>query len=118
MSNPIGNLVVRYGVAVISIVLATGLRLLLDPLLGDRYPFATFFFAIVLSAWYGGFGPAASATVLGALAAVCFLLPVPERLPFEGLENQAGIVLYLAVGFGISMIGGGMRAAQARAEAN
>ena len=47
----------HYGFAPISIWLATWVRLLLDPALGNQFPFITMFFAILLTAWYGGLGP-------------------------------------------------------------
>ncbi len=48
----------RYGCAVVSIALATWVRLLLDPVLGNDLPFATLLFAVLLTAWYGGVRPA------------------------------------------------------------
>jgi PAS domain S-box-containing protein len=106
----------HYGVAVLSIALATGLRLLLDPLLGDAFPFATLFLAVLVAAWYGGFGPAVTATLLGAVGSVWLLLP-PRPLPAaHGFEQQAGLALYVVVGLGIAALGGAMRTARWQAE--
>lgn len=104
----------RYGCAVAGIGLATGLRLLLDPVLQDRFPFATVLFAVMVAAWHGGFGPAVTATLLGALASDHFLLSPRNSFAVEGFENQAGMVLYLGIGLGIAVLGGVMRAAQER----
>ena len=60
----------RYGCAIVSIVLATWLRLLLDPALGEQFPFATLFFAVLLTAWYGGLLPALAAVVRGGLCSI------------------------------------------------
>jgi PAS domain S-box-containing protein len=106
----------RYGVAILAVVLATILRLLLDPLLGQHFPFATIFFAILVVAWYGGFGPSLTTTLAGAVASFIFLLPPRTHVVLAGFENQAGMVLYLLVGIGISVLGGSMRAARQRAE--
>jgi PAS domain S-box-containing protein len=106
----------RYAVAVAAIVLATGLRMMMYPLLEWNFPFATLFFAVIFVAWNGGFGPALLATLVGGIAAGVFLLPPSFNLAVEGIENQGGLALYLAVGLGISLIGGAMRNSQRRAE--
>ena len=54
----------HYGSALIAVVLATVIRLVLDPFLGDPFPFLTFFIAIIFAAWYGGYGPSLLALVL------------------------------------------------------
>ncbi len=65
----------RYVLAVAAVVLATAARLALDTLLGESFPFATLFLAILVVAGLGGRGPALLATGLGALASARFLLP-------------------------------------------
>jgi PAS domain S-box-containing protein len=108
----------RYTVAVSAVAAAIVARLLMDPVLGTRFPFATVFFAVLLAAWYGGFGPALAATILGGLASAYFLLPPRYNLALEGIDNQGGLALYLAVGLGIALIGGAMRKARKVAERN
>lgn len=107
----------RYGVAVASIVLATTLRLLLNPLFGDLFPFATLFFAVLVTAWFGGTGPALLAAVLGALGAASLLLAPHGTFAIHRFEDQAGMVLYLTVSAGIAFLGGAMQQAKRRAEA-
>ena len=101
-----------YAVAVGSMFAATLLRLLLDPALGDRFPFATLFFAVLLSAWFGGFGPALLASGLGSLASAWLLLPPRYALGIGRPEDQWGLILYAAVSVGIALIGGAMRRAR------
>ena len=105
-----------YAVAVGSMFAATLLRLLLDPALGDRFPFATLFFAVLLSAWFGGFGPALLASGLGSLASAWLLLPPRYALGIGRPEDQWGLILYAAVSVGIALIGGAMRRARRSAE--
>jgi PAS domain S-box-containing protein len=112
------SLIFRYGCALFGITLATGLRLLFDPILGDKFPFATMLFGVMVASWYGGFGPALLATLLGALALDRFLLPPRGSFAIEGFDNQAGMGLYLAMSVGICLLGGAMRRAQRRAEEN
>jgi len=107
----------EYGMAVASVSLAVAVRAALDPLLGPLFPFATVFFAVLLTAWYGGFAPALAATVLGGLLSAWYLMPPTHTLHVAGFENQAGLVLYLAVSLGIALLGGGMRRAQRRTQA-
>lgn len=106
-----------YGVAIASVAVATLLRLVLDPFLGTRFPFATLFGAVLISAWLGGFGPAVVASLSGSAAASWFLLAPRYRLLPDTVENAGGLALYLGVSLGIAVIGGAMRRAQSRAEA-
>ena len=60
----------RYAVALIAVAAASALQYSLQPLVGERFPLATFPIAVVVAAWFGGFGPALLATVGGSLASV------------------------------------------------
>jgi PAS domain S-box-containing protein len=116
MTKTPDSLLLRYGSAVVSIALATWVRILLDPALGEQFPYATLFFAVLFTAWYGGFGPALAAVVLGALSSAYFLIPPRGSFAVQGWDQRVGMVLYLAVSLGIALFGGLMRAAQKRAE--
>ena len=118
MNDPVRSTLLRYGGAALAVLLATAARLALDPILGDLFPFATLFLAVLVVAGYAGRGPALLATGLGAAAAARFLLPPRDSLAVRGFENQAGLVLYLTVGAGIALLGGAMRSARRRAEAH
>jgi PAS domain S-box-containing protein len=107
----------RYALVVLGVSLATGLRLLLNPLLGDAFPFITFFFAILVAARLGGFGPALVATFVSELAAVLFILPPVGSWTVHGYQNQTGVVLFFAVGLAVAILGGGMRDALWRVKA-
>ncbi len=87
----------RYGWAILSTSAALGLRLLLDPLLGARIPYATFFVAVALSAVVGGAIPGMLATVLGALAAVYFILPPRHSFLIASQDQAVGLALDLIV---------------------
>ena len=71
----------------------------------------------MFAAWYGGFGPAIAASVLG-LAFSAGLLPPRGNLRVDAFDNQVGLVLYLFGSLGIALLGGSMRLAQRNAEAN
>src|SRR5215510_10505965 len=56
-----------YGVAVLSVALATVVCLELAPLLGESAPLLIFVIAVILTSWFGGFWPGAMATALSLL---------------------------------------------------
>ena len=116
MQSPSLPALLRYGAAATVVISAVFVRLALDPVLGDLFPFATLFFAVLIVAGYGGRGPALLATGLGALASARILLPPRDGFALQGVENRAGMVLYLAVGTGIALLGGALREARRRAE--
>lgn len=101
--------------AVLAVLLATAVRLALTPVLGVRFPFATLFLAVLVSAWFGGWGPAFAATILGAVVSAIVLLPPFGHLGLASSADAAGLVFYTLVGLGIAALGGRMRAARIRA---
>ncbi|HEV2914762.1 MAG TPA: ATP-binding protein [Pyrinomonadaceae bacterium] len=108
----------RYGIAVGAVVAATLLRLLLGPLLGINTPYATYFLAVLITAWACGLGPALLALCLGALGAVYFFMPPHGALVVSGAGNIVGLVLYLSIGVIGSLLSQEMHTARRRAEAN
>jgi PAS domain S-box-containing protein len=101
----------RYGFAVGSIALATWVRVLLDPVLGDQSPFPTLLFAVLLTAWYGGVGPALVAALLGLLSADYFLLLPRGSFWIKGASQYVEVALYLGISVGVAELGGVMQAA-------
>jgi PAS domain S-box-containing protein len=118
MPQRFGPIVSRYWCAFTSVALAIGIRLLLDPFVGDQYPFATVFLAVLVTAWYGGFRSALVAVVLGALASDYFLMAPRGSFALHDAQQQVGLALFICTGLGISLLAGAMHAARRRAEAN
>ena len=114
-SNP-GSFLLRYGCAALTISVATVLRLLLDPALGNRSPFATFYFAVLLTASYVRFRPALVAVVLGAFCSTYFIIPPRGSFRIEARDQQVGMYLYLGTSLGIAILGGVMHTARQKAE--
>ena len=108
------SLSLRYGCAAASIALATCLRVLLDPVLGPELSFATLFFAVLLTAWYGGRRPALAAVFLGLLSADFFLLSPHGDFLARNAAQVAGLALFAGVGTAIALLGGSMGAASLR----
>ena len=62
----------KYAVAVATVAAVLVLKLAINQLVHIEAPFLFFFAAVVISTWYGGFGPGLVAAFLGAIAAAPF----------------------------------------------
>lgn len=107
----------RYGVAVLSIALATLLRWWLDPILENHIPFTTYYAAIMFTAWYSGLGPSILAIISGALISSYFFVEPRHSFFIYDLEHQVGLVLYLFIGFFVTILIESLRAGHRRTEA-
>jgi K+-sensing histidine kinase KdpD len=107
---------VGYGWAVITTALATGIRFLLDPALGDQFPFVPYVLAVLITAWIGGIGPALASAAFGGLAATYFFLPPRNSLYIGAWEHRIGLAFFVVTAFTVALIGGAMRAACRQAE--
>ncbi len=95
---------VRYAVAVTAAVAAAAVRGLMSSLWGDDLPFLTFFPAIVLSAWAGGFWPGIVTTVLGAGLANYFWMAPFLSLKLWSINDLIGLLFFIAIGVLISAL--------------
>ena len=100
--------------AVALVILATALRMAIDPCLGDRHPFATYYFAVLLTARYGGVGPSLLSILLGSLLAHHFFIAPHFFLPIAGNPAVLDLALFCAVGLSIIVVGKGRRPNRAR----
>src|SRR5215204_4866164 len=115
------SLLLRYGIALASVAVALGLRLLLDSLfiqsslllliLGATMLSAS----VMVSAWYGGLGPGLLATALAALIAdYHFVYPIHS---FSGFSIKATpLVAFVLEGMFISSLAVALRFARGTAE--
>lgn len=106
----------RYGLAVVAVAAAICVRLVLDPALGIQPAYGCALIAVLLTARYGGLGPALCAVLLGAAAWRYFVLHPRYGFAPPGAEEQLGMALYSAVGLGIALLGGMMSHARQRSE--
>ncbi|HEY9896210.1 MAG TPA: DUF4118 domain-containing protein [Candidatus Sericytochromatia bacterium] len=106
----------RYGIAGLSVLLATLLMLLLDTVLAmTQSPFLLFFGAVMVSAWSGGFGPGLVATVLSGLISAYYFIPPLYSLSFNWVSSSR-LSLFLLEGVLISALAGELRVAKQRLE--
>jgi PAS domain S-box-containing protein len=89
MGNPRRTAVLPYAGAVVLTGLAVLLRWLFGPWLGDYLPFPTFYAAVALAAWFGGYRPALVAAVLGYLACAWLV----EAGGGFGLDNLRNLIV-------------------------
>ncbi len=101
----------RYGIATLSVGLAVLVRMLLEPVMGDRQPFPTFYVALTLAAWFGGRGPVLYALGLGYLAASWFF--VEPRFTLAP-EDPVATGAYFCVGLAIAAFSDVMHAGRDR----
>ncbi|HWW74889.1 MAG TPA: PAS domain S-box protein, partial [Pyrinomonadaceae bacterium] len=104
----------RYGLAALSVASATLLTFALYTVSGlprGSLPFIFFFCAVVLSAVYGGRGPALASILLSALAACYFFLP-----PFGALSFDLPTLLQTGVFVLVSLFISALAERSARAE--
>ena len=88
----------RYGFAVVLAAFAVGVRLALEPLWALKLPLITFYPAILMSAWLGGFGPAVMTTVLCAVAADYFWMPPARSFVISEPGDVIALVLFVGIG--------------------
>src|SRR5437762_6186753 len=86
-----------YLLTALAVAVSIPLRLLLDPVLGDKLVFVTVFPIVVVAAWCAGVGPALMATVLGSAAVAFFILEPRNSFAIASPEYRVGIVVNAAV---------------------
>ena len=103
--------------AVLFTLAALVLRVWLQPSLGSRFPYATFYLAMVASAYLGGLGPGLVSLAGGALAALYFLAPWSSRESWEiGFNSHFALALYLVVASLLLWLTAGQRSLRRKAE--
>ena len=106
-----------YVAAVAAVLAAVVLRLALAPVIGlTSVPYITFFPAVVVGAWIGGFKPGALGVVLSALFAAYFFVPPVHSLHVLHGGDLWALFAFVIAGLGVAAIGEAQRQAQLRAE--
>lgn len=106
----------RYGAAFACVAIGTLVRLAFNSVLGTGIPFATFFFATLVSALYGGTGPALFATALGGVVAwFLWFEPVFTFAPIDRVQATM-LAFYAATSLAIIATVAALRRAVAAAQ--
>jgi signal transduction histidine kinase/CheY-like chemotaxis protein len=106
-----------YLIAAASLALASGLRFVIDPSLGDREPFTTFYLAIAVTSWFAGLWPALVVILLGYIVADWFFITPRYQLDLlhPGAHDVISAALYLLVGAVIAGVTESLHRAERRA---
>lgn len=88
------SVAMRYGVAVLAVIVAFALRYAMQDNLNNRLPFIFFVPAAMIAAWYGGMAPGLLAAAAGLLLADYFFLSSHEALGPVREGERIGIGLY------------------------
>src|SRR5512134_2210220 len=115
ISSPAARLWRDCAVALALVALATLLRAVMNPILGDRLPYPTYFAAVAAAAWFGRI-PAGVALFAGlAVAWYAFLAP-QYAFALPNAVSGFGMLLYLVFGTAIAAVVDALRRARVRAE--
>jgi PAS domain S-box-containing protein len=106
----------RYGGAVIGVVLATSLRLLLDPVVKTNLPFTTYFVAVIVTAIYCGLGPALVSITLSAICAAYFFVDPRYSFALSSSPDALRLVSFCVLTAGLSVLIHAIQSARRRAE--
>jgi PAS domain-containing protein len=109
------DIALRYGVAMLAVGAALGIKLLLDPLTVQDTPFLLVFGAIIVSAWYGGLGPGLLATAVSTLATDYFFLHPRGTITGFSVEG-IDVLAFTLEGVLVSVLTSSLRSARDRAQ--
>ncbi|MBU6172617.1 MAG: sensor histidine kinase [Planctomycetes bacterium] len=111
------GIIQKYIIALFSLVVATLVRMMVDPIVGEMHPFVTYIFATIFCAWYCGLGPSIMTMVLGFLLAGYFFASPRGSVAMHGVDVQVGLVLYVFLSISSIWFSELMHRANRRAEA-
>jgi len=94
--------IVRYGVAVLSVIAAVIILLLMDTGLQAAAYVSVFLCAVIFSSWFGGIRPGLLAIVLSTLA-FAYVLPPPQSLAV-GITHLPRLLLFALLAFFVASL--------------
>lgn len=92
----------EYGVAVACCVVVLILKISLKRYLGENVPFVLFFTAVMVAAWFGGFGPGLVATALSTIFASIYFMGGQENgvldklIPLATFTTEGVVISFLS----------------------
>lgn len=114
--NPFREPLRRYAVAIVTVAVAWTARVGLDAFLPHEVPFITYFLAVAVAGWLGGFGPAALATLLSlVLTWYAYVMPEMGASP-PALHRFVALGLFVFVCLGLATITAALHAALDRTQ--
>ncbi len=95
----------RYGLAIVASLIAMLISHFFHGLFMAT-PSTLYFAVIIMSAWYGGFGPGALATIIGAASILYFFLGPTYSFSITSLRSAFQLAIFSAIGFLTSFLSG------------
>ena len=92
-----------HAIGLAAVAAALAFRYAISDLVGLKVPYLQFYPAVIVAAWYGGFGPAIVATGLSALASMYFLLP-PAGFSVGDGADQLSLGVFAGTGLFIAWL--------------
>jgi PAS domain S-box-containing protein len=106
----------RYAFTVVAVALASLLRGVLVPALGEGVPFILYFPTVVLCAWFGGLWPGLLSAVLGGFVALYFFIPPYQSFTAHDPTAPAQLIVFLVASTLISLLADRLHWATRRAQ--
>jgi len=105
-----------YVVAVLAALAAWGARALIDPYLPGAVPFMTYFVAVAVSGWVGGYGPAVVTTAVSACIARYFYMEPPFSFALLNLVDAVRLGSFVFLSLCLGGLTAALRAALRRVQ--
>lgn len=118
MGTEVRNWIKVYTVGLLAVAAAILLRWVLDPLMGDEFPFVTLFGAIAAAVWLGGYRVAIPISILGYFACQYLFIEPRGSVAINDRANLVGSLAYLFTSALIIVFGEAARIAHGRATAS
>ena len=93
-----------YWLAILTVALAFGLRLAVDPWLGGQDPYIVFVVAVAVTGLYAGVRAAILATALGTVVAYFCFVPPRYQFGFAGIGDAVGFGVYLITAIAVVLL--------------
>ena len=106
----------QYAFAVLVVILASLLREIVNPVLGERVPFILFYPTVVLAAWFGGLGPGLLSTLLSGFIAWYAIMPPTYSLALSDPSGLAQLIIFLLASTMISFLAESLHRMKGRAQ--
>src|SRR4051794_2340423 len=103
--SPVRPASARYGIAVVAVLIAVLVSHFFHGLF-EATPSVLYLAVIVISAWYGGFGPGALATAASAVAILYLFLAPTYSLSVADLRTAFQLIIFIAIGLLTSYLSG------------
>jgi PAS domain S-box-containing protein len=94
----------RYLAAVLCALIGVVAKMALEPVWGERLPLLTFFPAVALAAWFGGFGPGLLTTMLCSAAGADYGVLPTRSLRLHDSADVIALAVFAAIGILLSAL--------------